>query len=265
MHLQPDLDAFADRFAAGENQLVWTRLVADLDTPVSLMLKLTEARKDSFLLESVTGGEVRGRYSIMGMKPDVIWECRGPRARVNRSARFDPEAWEDETADPLTSLRALIAESRIDLPADLPPMAAGLFGYLGYDMVRLFEKLPEPNPDPLGLPDAVLVRPTVTAIFDNGVMRKIAQVALATFPSADSLTEVSGHAFRVSQNSGTFNLKAPGTGGAGLLGSQQLEASTVDLSTEFTGLITTQRAYSASSKIITTADEMLAELINIKR
>lgn len=105
----------------------------------------------------------------------------------------------------------------------------------------------------------------VTAIFDNGVMRKIAQVALATFPSADSLTEVSGNAFRVSQNSGTYNLKAPGTGGAGLLGAQQLEASTVDLSTEFTGLITTQRAYSASSKIITTADEMLAELINIKR
>lgn len=105
----------------------------------------------------------------------------------------------------------------------------------------------------------------VTAIFDNGVMRRIAQVALATFPSADSLTEVSGNAFRVSQNSGTFNLKAPGTGGAGLLGAQQLEASTVDLSTEFTGLITTQRAYSASSKIITTADEMLAELINIKR
>ncbi|SJM55394.1 Flagellar hook protein FlgE [Brevundimonas diminuta 3F5N] len=105
----------------------------------------------------------------------------------------------------------------------------------------------------------------VTAIFDNGVMRKIAQVALATFPSADSLSEVSGNAFRVSQSSGTFNLKAPGTGGAGLLGAQQLEASTVDLSTEFTGLITTQRAYSASSKIITTADEMLAELINIKR
>lgn len=105
----------------------------------------------------------------------------------------------------------------------------------------------------------------VTAIFDNGVMRRIAQVALATFPSADNLTEVSGNAFRVSQNSGTFNLKAPGSGGAGLLGAQQLEASTVDLSTEFTGLITTQRAYSASSKIITTADEMLAELINIKR
>ncbi|NBB53330.1 flagellar hook-basal body complex protein [Rhizobium sp. CRIBSB] len=105
----------------------------------------------------------------------------------------------------------------------------------------------------------------VTAIFDNGVTRQIAQVALATFPSPDSLTAASGNAYRVSQNSGTYNLKAAGSGGAGLIGASQLEASTVDLSTEFTGLITTQRAYSASSKIITTADEMLAELISIKR
>ncbi|MDP3801148.1 flagellar hook protein FlgE [Brevundimonas sp.] len=105
----------------------------------------------------------------------------------------------------------------------------------------------------------------VTAIFDNGVTRQIAQIALATFPSPDSLTQTSGNAYRVSQGSGTYNLKAAGTGGAGLIGSSQLEASTVDLSAEFTGLITTQRAYSASSKIITTADEMLAELISIKR
>jgi flagellar hook protein FlgE len=105
----------------------------------------------------------------------------------------------------------------------------------------------------------------VTAIFDNGVTRKIAQVALATFTSPDSLTPANANAFKVSQGSGTYNLKAPGTGGAGFIGASQLEASTVDLSAEFTGLITTQRAYSASSKIITTADEMLAELISIKR
>ena len=105
----------------------------------------------------------------------------------------------------------------------------------------------------------------VTAIFDNGVTRRVAQVALATFTSADSLQTANANAYRVSQGSGTYNLKAPGTGGAGLIGASQLEASTVDLSLEFTGLITTQRAYSASSKIITTADEMLAELISIKR
>ena len=105
----------------------------------------------------------------------------------------------------------------------------------------------------------------ITAIFDNGVTRRVAQVALATFTSADSLAVANANAYRVSQGSGTYNLKAPGTGGAGLIGASQLEASTVDLSLEFTGLITTQRAYSASSKIITTADEMLAELLSIKR
>ena len=105
----------------------------------------------------------------------------------------------------------------------------------------------------------------ITAIFDNGVTRRVAQVALATFTSPDSLAVANANAYRVSQGSGTYNLKAPGTGGAGLIGASQLEASTVDLSLEFTGLITTQRAYSASSKIITTADEMLAELISIKR
>jgi anthranilate synthase component I len=167
MTLHPAPEAFAAGYERGENQVVWTRLVADLDTPVSLMLKLTEARRDSFLLESVTGGEVRGRYSIMGMKPDLVWECRGSAARLNRSARFDPEAWVREAAGPLASLRSLIAESRIALPTELPPMAAGLFGYLGYDMVRLVERLPEVNPDPLGLPDALMLRPTIVLVIDG--------------------------------------------------------------------------------------------------
>ncbi|HZZ35020.1 MAG TPA: flagellar hook protein FlgE [Caulobacteraceae bacterium] len=105
----------------------------------------------------------------------------------------------------------------------------------------------------------------VTAVFDNGITRKIAQVAIATFPNADGLKAINGNAYRVSQQSGTYSLKAPGTGGAGFLSPSTLEASTVDLSSEFTGLIVTQRAYSASSKIITTADQMLQELLDIKR
>ena len=105
----------------------------------------------------------------------------------------------------------------------------------------------------------------VVANFDNGVSRQIAQVAIATFPNPNGLRSVSGNGYKVALESGAFNLKAPGTGGAGLLSPSTLESSTVDLSAEFTGLITTQRAYSASSKIITTADQMLEELINIKR
>ncbi len=167
MKLFPEMDAFAAGFESGAHQVVWTRFVADLDTPVSLMLKLTEARKDSFLLESVTGGEVRGRYSIIGMKPDLIWECRDGDVRINRSARHDPEGWKRDETPALDSLRALIAESRIDLPDELPPMAAGLFGYLGYDMVRLVERLPSINPDPLQVPDAILLRPSVVLVIDG--------------------------------------------------------------------------------------------------
>ncbi len=167
MALEPAFESFAKGFDAGQNQLVYSRLAADLDTPVSLMLKLTGAQQDSFLLESVTGGEVRGRYSIIGMKPDLIWQCHGEKARLNRQARYDRDTFEDEAADPLNSLRALIAESRVELPADLPQASAGLFGYLGYDMIRLVEHLPDINPDPLGLPDAVMLRPSVVVVLDG--------------------------------------------------------------------------------------------------
>ena len=167
MALTPTFESFAPGYDAGENQVVYTRLAADLDTAVSLMLKLTGAKRDAFLLESVTGGEVRGRYSIIGMKPDVVWQCDGKTAKINRQARFDRSAFEPEASDPLTSLRALIAESYIDLPPELPQAAAGLFGYLGYDMIRLVEHLPNINPDPIGVPDAVLIRPSVVVVLDG--------------------------------------------------------------------------------------------------
>ncbi|AGI67842.1 anthranilate synthase component TrpE [Octadecabacter antarcticus 307] len=142
------------------------------------MLKLTSAGKHAFLLESVTGGEIRGRYSIVGMKPDLIWDCHGTQSRINRDARFDDDGFVDQSGDPLDNLRNLIAESRIDLPADLPAASAGLFGYLGYDMIRLVEHLPNINPDPLGLPDAVMLRPSVMAVLD-GVKGEVILVAPA--------------------------------------------------------------------------------------
>jgi anthranilate synthase component I len=167
MELHPEKSAFLAGYRAGKNQLLWAELVADMDTAVSLMLKLTGAREDSFLLESVTGGEIRGRFSVLGCRPDLIWRCRGDAAEINRAAQRDRRAFERDPRPTLDSLRALIAECRIDLPPGVPPMAAGLFGYLGYDMIRLVERLPQPNPDPLGLPDAVLLRPSIVAIVDN--------------------------------------------------------------------------------------------------
>ena len=178
MALTPSFEAFDQGWSQGKNQLVYTRLAADLDTPVSVMMKLADAGKDSFILESVTGGEVRGRYSIIGMKPDLIWECRGEDSRLNRAARYDRDAFDPCGEPPLQAIRSLLAESAIDIPDDLPAAAAGLFGYLGYDMIRLVEHLPDVNPDPLGLPDAVLIRPSVIAVLD-GVKGEVTVVSPA--------------------------------------------------------------------------------------
>jgi anthranilate synthase component 1 len=166
MQIEPAPDAFAARYARGEPQVVWTTLVADLETPVSTFLKVAGGRAMSFLLESVEGGAVRGRYSMIGLDPDLVWRANGDRAEVNRSARTKADAFSPCAEPPLQALRALIAESRIALPDALPPMAAGLFGYLGYDMVRLMEELPPVKADPIGIPDAVMIRPTVVIVFD---------------------------------------------------------------------------------------------------
>jgi anthranilate synthase component I len=178
MQLSPSFAEFEAGWAAGRNQIVWARLAADLDTPVSLMLKLGDARADTFMLESVTGGEVRGRYSIVGMKPDLVWQCRGTQSRINREARFDRQSFTDLPGPPLQTLRDLLAECRIEMPGDLPAVSAGLFGYLGYDMIRLVEHLPDVNPDPLDLPDAELIRPSVVAVLD-GVKGDVTVVAPA--------------------------------------------------------------------------------------
>src|SRR6516164_4567665 len=136
--IEPPFPSFSHQYEEGVPQVAWTRLVADLETPVSAMLKLADGRPNSFLFESVEGGAIRGRYSFIGLKPDLIWRCFGNKAEINRRARSTPDAFEPhEGAAPgaLASLRAIIAESRIDTPAPLPPMASGLFGYMGYGMV----------------------------------------------------------------------------------------------------------------------------------
>ena len=166
MQIEPSESAFADRYNRGEAQVVWTSLVGDLETPVSAFLKLGGGKAMSFLLESVEGGAVRGRYSIIGLEPDLIWRTRGDKAEINRSGRSRSDAFAPCAEAPLQALRKLIAESRIALPDTLPPMAAGVFGYLGYDMVRRMEELAPPNPDPIGIPDAILVRPTLIVVFD---------------------------------------------------------------------------------------------------
>jgi anthranilate synthase component 1 len=167
MKVDPPFDMFERRYAAGKPQLAVTRLVGDLETPVSAMLKLAADRPYSFLLESVEGGAVRGRYSIIGLDPDVIWRANGDTAEMNTAPHRASGSYRRCKGGTLASLRSLLASSLVDIPAGLPPMASGVFGYLGYDTVRLVEHLPASKPDPIGVPDAILVRPTVILIFDN--------------------------------------------------------------------------------------------------
>ncbi len=182
IELEPVFTAFASAYTAGQPGLVWSRLVADLETPVSAMLKLSRGRPMSFLLESVEGGAVRGRYSVIGLEPDLVWRAFGDKAELNTTPSADPDAFVAEAEPTLASLRSLLARSRIALPPELPPMAAGVFGYMGYDTVRLVEALPDMPPDRLGVPDAILVRPTVMVIFD--AVKDEMTVATPVFPVA---------------------------------------------------------------------------------
>ncbi|MGD1888897.1 MAG: anthranilate synthase component I [Cohaesibacteraceae bacterium] len=167
MQLFPDQDAFLKAYDAGTPLALYTRLVADLETPVSAMLKLAGSAENAFLLESVEGGAVRGRYSIIGYAPDLLFRADGERAAMAKVGTDGVAEPFEELAEPaLEALRTLVEQSRIDLPDDLPPMSAGVFGYLGYDIVRRIEKLPNQNPDVLGVPDILLMRPTVMVVFD---------------------------------------------------------------------------------------------------
>ncbi len=166
--ISPDrFEEFRAAYEQGRGALVWRHGIGDLLTPVAAFMKAAHGQPYSFLLESVEGGTARGRYSVIGMAPDLIWRCDKGVAAINRDARTDADAFLPVGDAPLDSLRDLIAETRLHVPEGLPPMTGGLSGYLGYDMVRLMEQLPETKPDVLGIPDGVLVRPGVFVIFDG--------------------------------------------------------------------------------------------------
>ena len=153
----------AEAVDTSKTQLVHTRVINDIDTPVSAFLKAGLGKPYAFLFESVTGGEQRGRYSFFGFDPDIIWRASGDVSEISRNG----DAYVPCEGKPLDALRKLQDEIKFDLPEGLPPMAAGLFGYLGYDMVRQVENLGPAKFDPIGTPDAIKVRPRIVCIFDQ--------------------------------------------------------------------------------------------------
>ncbi len=149
-------------------RLAWQRIVADTETPVGAMLKLARPGEGAFLLESVEGGAVRGRYSLIGLDPDLVWRATGDTCEINRQWQADRTAFSACPGGVLASLRALVAECRIEVPPELPPALSVLVGYMGYETARLSEpRLPPPGDDPLGLPDMVFVRPALLLVFDR--------------------------------------------------------------------------------------------------
>lgn len=161
------IDAARAALAAGRPALIWRRQVADTETPVAAALRLIEPGRGDFLLESVEGGSVRGRHSLIGLAPDLVFRARGDAAEVNRDWLTDRDAFVPAEAPTLSALRALVATCRMDVPAELPRALACLVGYFGYETFGLVEDLPRPAPNPLDLPDMIFVRPTVLLVFDR--------------------------------------------------------------------------------------------------
>ena len=165
--IAPDFETVSAAYARGETSVLQVRRIDDLLTPVAAYLKLARDRSNAFLLESVEGGAWRGRYSAIGIDPDLIWQCRDGQASEARGMAVAAHKFTPIEGDPMAALRAVIEDARCPLPEGAPPLASGLFGYVGYDMVRYLERLPEgAAPDPLGLPESCLIRPQVMVVFD---------------------------------------------------------------------------------------------------
>ncbi len=151
----------------GKPALIWRRQVADTETPVSAALKLMEGERGDFLLESVEAGETRGRHSLIGLAPDLVFRADHDKAAVNRHWLSDRDAFEPEGQDSLAALRKLVQDCQMDVPEELPRALACLVGYFGYETIGLVEKLPRAADSALSLPDMLFVRPTVILIFDR--------------------------------------------------------------------------------------------------
>lgn len=166
MKIFPNYKQFDACYKNNSPQLIWAVQSADLETPVSVALKL-QNEKYIGLFESVEGGKSRARYSFITLRPDIIWECDNSKAVVTYQNTGNKEVVAKNSEEIFQSLRKIISDSYIEIGSELPPMASGIFGYMGYDMVRYMEKLPDTNPETINIPESVFIRPGVVIIFDS--------------------------------------------------------------------------------------------------
>jgi len=167
MEREFDRTAALAQLESGKPTLVWRKLVADTETPVGAALKLFEDGRGDFLLESVEGGETRGRYSLLGLDPDLVFRASGTASEINAAWQIDREAFTPLPGDGLKELRKLVESCRCEVPEALPKALACIVGYFGYETIGLVEKLPRAPQSPLELPDMLFVRPSVVLVFDR--------------------------------------------------------------------------------------------------
>ncbi|NJC33791.1 anthranilate synthase component 1 [Sphingomonas jejuensis] len=151
----------------GGPRLVHRTRIADTETAVSAALKLMQPGRGDFVLESVEAGETRGRYSLIGLAPDLLFRVQDGVAACNRRWLQDPDAFEALSDPPVAALRALVGECRLPVPDGLPPALSLLVGYFGYETLTMVETVARAPGDPLRLPDMLFVRPTLLLVFDR--------------------------------------------------------------------------------------------------
>ena len=155
---------FINNFKNQIPQIIQKELIADIETPISSLLKISKNEKYSFLLESVEGGDQRGRFSLLGCDPDILWKVKNKKANIT-SLNKDLDI-SNLSEHPIKSLKELINLSKIKREGNEPPFPI-LVGYLGYPMIQLMEKIKLKNIDEIKIPDALMIRPKLVAVFDN--------------------------------------------------------------------------------------------------
>ncbi len=161
---KPDFNLFQKNYISGKKQLLFLSFAADIHTPVSVLLKLKK-EKYTFLYESVEKGSQKGRYSVIGLKPDLIWECKNNICQL-KDLNFSNKKM-IINKKPLDSLKELMNNNKLKLPYNIPSITTGIFGYMGYEMIQYFENINLQKKNNLKLPDSIFIRPSITLVFDN--------------------------------------------------------------------------------------------------
>ena len=161
---EPDLKLFEKNYLSGKTQILFHSFSADIHTPVSILIQL-QKEKYVFLFESVEKGSQKGRFSVIGIRPDLIWECKNNKCLITDLVRSKKQAIDKK--DPLQSLSSFIKNNKIKLPEQLPSISSGIFGYMGYEMIKFFENVELNKKNSLNLPDSIFLRPSITLVFDN--------------------------------------------------------------------------------------------------